>query len=410
MTKQEDKKVYLRKLLEISKDNPGYAEMDTYIKDYNKFMRILNYGFVRGGEEEKIYLYFYKNQLSVSGIVAKQKGKETLLKELHTILDKSFEYYETVLFPQYYEHIRIQSPKNQQIELSDKARINSIVGPLADLDAFLRELDNRWNEFSNFLYKSIDLVFSGDYSGENRPEFMMTDMFDKMVEEEISFYESREKEYSQSYYDESDFYYIGKNNNPYKNLYLYCLCSYIRNFYVMDIPKVTLGRFYELTNLQIPEQKSSYSLSDIANIYCSMSDCPYSKAYGKIKQQFRKSEFMQEHKKEGQYDFRNFELPLATYVYYSRKNHFEPTFEKLFDNYDPLMEYVYAPLLRSNIYGETINLNAYNRFYDFITKEFKRILKKTDDAYIDIFLKLLLQCPMRLFYRCSGLDVNTVIG
>ena len=408
--KKEDKKEYLRKLLGVKKDDSGYAEMDTFIREYNKFMNTLNYNGYREGEEEKIFLYFHKNGLTVTSIVAKKKGKDILLQELHQILNRAYEYYETVLFPQYYEKARKQSSKDFEIELSDKARINSIVGPLSDINEFLAELDKRWDDFTNFLYRTINLVFSGDYSGDNSPRFMKTDTFADMVQEEVAYYERVEKSYSQSYGDHSGFYYSGKNDNPYKNLYLYCLCSYIRNYYVMNIPQITLGEFYELTNLGIPEHKDSYSLSDIARIYCSMSNCNYDKAYGKIKQQFRKSEFMQNYKRDGQYQFHNVELPLATYVYYSKKNHVEPACEKLFCNYNPLIEYVYAPLLRANIYEETIKLEAYNKFYDFVTTEFKQILKKTDDAYIDTFLELLLQCPMRLYYRCSGLEVDNVVG
>lgn len=408
--KKENKKDYLRRILNIKCGNPGYEEMDTLIREYNKFIRTLNFNGYRDGEEEKIFLYFHSHNITVSSIIAKGKGKEKLQTEMREILAKAVGYYKDVLYPEYYEKARMQSPKDFQIEMWDRERIDSVVGNISNIDCFLHDLDQQWNEFTNYLYKTIDLVFNGDYSIKDGPVFLKTDCFEEMVQAEMDYYSSQVHQYSQSLDDSNSIYYVGKNHNPYKNLYLYYLRSYIKNFYVTDIPRVEVGKFYELIHLKPVEEKEFYGLSDIAKIYSEMTGCKYDRAYGKIKQQFRKSQFMQEYKKDGKYCFKQPELPLATYVYYSKKNHNEPEFEKPFGNYDALMQYVYAPLLRANIHNEYSRLNAYNQFYDFITKEFSNALSRTDDAYITTFLETLLQCPMHLFFRCSGLDVNSIIG
>lgn len=408
--KKENKKDYLRRILKVHPGDPRYVEMDTCLREYNKFNNTLNFNGFRGGEEEKVFLYLYEHQLTVASIVAKNKGKEKLLDELRTILSKAVNYYKDVLYPEYHEQAKNLSPKSYQIEMWDKERINSIVGPLANVDDFVDSLDKRWDEFTNYLYKTIDLVFSREYSGENRPGFLKKGCFEDKVNDEIDYYVRQVRQYSQSFEDPEQVYYIGKNDNPYKNLYLYCLRSYIKNFYIINIPRVEDGKFYDLVHFTGIEAKTVYGLSDIAEMYSKMANCEYNKAYGKIKQQFRKSKFMQQYKNDGKYEFPCPELPLATYVYYSKKNHKEPDFEKLFRNYDPLMVYVYAPLLRANMEGETSKLNSYNMFYDFILNEFSNALNRTDDAYITTFLEILLQCPVRLFYRCCGLDVDSVVG
>lgn len=408
--KKEDKKDYLRRILNIRRGDPGYEEMDTYLREYNKFIHTLNYKGFRDGEEETIFLYFHNHQITVSSIVAKSKGKEKLQAEMRQVLAKAVDYYKKVLYPEYYERAKKQSPKDFQIEMWDRERTDSVVGAVASIDSFISTLDQQWSEFTDYLYRTIDLVFSGDYSVENGPTFLKIDYFEEMVQEEMDYYKSRVCQYSQSLDDTDCVYYTGKNKNPYKNLYLYCLRSYIKNFYIVDVPRVELGKFYELENLKCIEEKEFYGLTDIARIYSEMARCEYGKAYGKIKLQFRKSQFMQQYKKEGTYYFENPELPLATYVYYSKKNHKEPEFEKLFGQYDPLMQYVYTPLLRANMRSESSRLNAYNLFYDFVKKEFSNALYRTDDAYITVILETLLQCPMRLFYRCSGLPVNSVLG
>lgn len=410
MAQKELKRDYLRRILNINRDDAGYYDMDTCMKEYNKFMRTLNYCDTRGGEEEKIFVYFYKHGLTVSNIVAKQKGKECLIRELKEVLDKALEYYEKYLFIQYYDEAIKKSPKDFLIQINDKARVNSVVGAIADVDEFLISLDAQWSEFNRYLYDTIHLALSGAYSKEKGPNCLKIDDFDLMVKEEVEYYCDIVKTYSKSLADTSGTYYTGKNDNPYKNLYVYCLNAYIKNFYVIDIPNVILGKFFELENFQDIELTNIYGLSDIARNYANMTNGDYKKSYGKIKQQFRKSKFMQEYKKDGKYKFNEISIPLATYVYYSRKNHIEPEFNNLFMRCDPVIVKVYAPILYSLINGENKKILAYNSFQDFITKEFKDILNRVDDAYLNTFIEILLQCPMRLYYRCMGMDVNSVCG
>lgn len=321
---KENKRDYLRRILDIQRGDAGYNDMDTCMREYNKFRETLNYAGKPSSEEEKIFVYFYQNNLTVSNIVQKKKGSTQLKIELKAVQKKAADYYNSELYPHYREFAQTLSPKNSMIELDDKLRVNGIRPPLNDVDSFISSVDKQWKDFLCYLYRTINLVFSGDYTKQN-DSMLRIHEFKNVVDEEIDFYHQRVKKYNNSNDDCASFYYVGQNENPYKNLYLYCLNSYIRNFYVEELPYIEPDHFYELQNIGCTiDRKERYSLKDIAQIYCQLSNCEYSKAYGKIKQHFRKSACMQFYKKNGQYEFDNIEIPLATYSYYSKKNHREP--------------------------------------------------------------------------------------
>lgn len=159
-----------------------------------------------------------------------------------------------------------------------------------------------------------------------------------------------------------------------------------------------------------PEQKEKYTLKDVAKAYAMMSKETLDKSYEKIKQQFRKSPFMQELKKGRTYEFDCIEIPLATYIYYSKKNHVEPKFSKPFDTYDKFIVHFYAPLLRANMYGEYDKLRAFNRYADFINNEFRKFTGTVNDAYLDTWLEELFLSSLHLKGRCiRGVNIESVI-
>lgn len=469
----ESKKDYLRRILNINRGDAGYSDMDTYIKEYNNFMRTLNYNFIRGGEEEKIFVYFHEHNLTPSNIAKKEKGKDQLKNDLKILLKKSNEYYNNVLYPEYYKNAKRMRPQDAQIELSDKKRNNNVIGDLNDVEKFICLLDDKWNKFIYYLYMVIDLVFDKhDFLNEQFLPISAKD-FEKALNDEIAFY----KENVNSYYhpfdidtdgEDMDFehdeqfndiesydevYYIGKNDNPYKNLYIYCMMAYLKNFYEIDIPLIDIEKPFGFENIDKIDfnklmSKKTFSLTDIAEIYSIMSNCDEKKAYEKIKQQFRKSFYMSRYKCNGEYKFNKLEIPLATYAYYSKKNHAEPNpilayylyfIDKNYDEfkiisydvilkewnsklwekfectnyiqeYNPLITFIYAPLLRSALLHENEKLITYNKFREFIIQGFKNMLKIVDDGHLKYFIDFILECPMRLYYRCFGMDINSIEG
>lgn len=402
----ENKKEYLRRILKVTRDDAGYADMNTFEKEYNNFISAFNFDEIRDGEIEKIFVDFHSKGITPAKLVELQKGKEELEKQLFYYSEKAKNYYKNEIRDKRYKEIcRTNFPKDAMIELMDLERNHSLTGGLSNLRNFLSEVNKHWCTFMNELYTTVDLIFSGRY--EDGP--VRNNEFDKIVEEEIAYYNKKIKGYEESF-GQPDVYYVGKNDNPYKNIFLYCLNAYIRNFYPIDIITMKPGQVDKLTKMIKPELKDKYTLEDVARAYSNMSGETYEKAYGKIKQQFRKSPFMQEMKNGRSYEFDCLEIPLATYIYYSKKNHIEPEFSKPFDTYDRFIAHFFAPLLRANMYGEYKNLRAFNHYAEFVNSEFKKLTNTVNDAYIDTWTEELFLTSLHLHYRCfKGFSVENVI-
>lgn len=392
----ETKKEYLRRILKVTKDDVGYSEMDTFMKEYNNFIKAFNFDEIRDGEIERIFVDFHSKGITPANLVALKKGKSGLEEQLFYYSQKAKEYFETDIKGKRYKEIcKTNRAKDIDIVLTDLERNHSLTGSLKDLDEFLHNLDAQWNNFINNLYAVVDLIFSGRY--ENRP--VKSNEFNQVVEDEISYYRGKVKEYEKTF-KEPEFYYTGKNDNPYKNIFLYCLNSYIRNFYSIDIITMQPGHEGKLTMAGKPEQKEKYTLEDVAKAYATMSGETYEKVYGKIKQQFKKSPFMQKKKNGRFYEFDCIEIPLATYIYYSKKNHSEPDFSEAFNAYDKFITHFYAPLLRANMYGEYEGLRAFNKYAEFVNAEFKKLTNIVNDAYLVTWLEELFLTSFRLRFRC----------
>ena len=254
----ESKKDYLRRILNIKRGDAGYSDMDTYIKEYNNFMRTLNYNFIRGGEEEKIFVYFHEHNLTPANIAKKEKGKDQLKNDLKILLKKSNEYYNSVLYPEYYKNAKRMRPQDAKIELSDKERNNNVIGDFNDVEKFICLLDDKWNKFTYYLYMVITLIFDKhDFLNAQFLPISGSD-FEKALNDEIEYYKEKVNLYYHPFdldadgddiesYDEV--YYIGKNDNPYKNLYIYCMMAYLKNFYEIDIPLIDIEKPFGFENI-----------------------------------------------------------------------------------------------------------------------------------------------------------------
>jgi hypothetical protein len=404
---KENKKEYLRRILKVTRYDAWYSEMDTFMREYNNFIKAFNVEEIRGGEIEKIFIDFHKNGLTPAKLVELQKGREKLEQQLLYYSQKAKQYFETDIKKKRYDEIvKTRFPKDAMIELVDLERIHSLTGSLSDIRSFLDNLHELWGNFMNELYSTVDLIFSGHYEAD----IIRIEEFDKVVDEEITYYRKRVSQYEESF-EQADIYYVGKNDNPYKNIFLYCLNSYIKNFYPIDIVTMQPGVVGKLNCIVMSEKKEKYTLEDVAKAYSDMSGETYEKSYGKIKQQFRKSPFMQQMKKGRSYEFDCIEMPLATYVYYSKKNHVEPEFSRPVEMYDKFTVHFYAPLLRANMWGENKKLEAFNRYAEFVNSEFKKLTETVNDAYLDTLSEELFLTSLHLKCRCMrGFDLERAIG
>lgn len=403
--RNENKKEYLRRILKVTKDDYGYSDMDTYMREYNNFIKAFNFDETRGGEIEKIFIEFHSKGITPAKLVELKKGRKELEEQLVRYNQKTKNYYEKEIKGKYYDEIvRTRFPKDAMIELQDLERNHSLIGCLSDVRSFLTFLDDNWQQFIKELYTTVDLVFSGHYEDG----MIRTDEFDKVVEEEILYYKNQVRVYEKSF-EYEEIYYVGKNENPYKNIFLYCMNAYIKRFYPIDIVTMKPSVEGKLVHMSILEEKDKYTLEDVAKAYSEMTGDSYEKAYQKIKQQFRKSQFMQCMKNGKSYEFSNIEVPLATYIYYSKKNHTEPEYSELFGTYDRFIVHYYAPLLRANIRGEYKKLKAYNLYASFVNDEFKKLTGTVNDAYLETLVETLFLSSLHLHCRCiKGINLDSV--
>ena len=405
---KDNKKEYLRRILNITVNDTAYADMNTFMKRYNTFLKEFNLDAERGGEIEKIFVDYYKSGITPANLVAIQKGKENLEKQLLAYSKKAQEYFKSNIYDKQYEKIvGTMKPKYADITVMELKRFNSLTGSLENVTSFLKTLNNWRESFMSELYSTVDIIFSGRYSAD----VYRTEEFDKVVEEEVRYYREKITKYEESFAHE-DKYYIGKNKNPYKNIFIYCLNSYIKNFYPINIVTMQPGCVGKLTHMVMPEKKPIYTLKDVAKAYSDMSGVTYKKSYEKIKRQFRKSSFMQQKKNtKGVYEFTSIDIPLATYLYYSKKNHFEPKISQIIGYHDEFIEMYYAPLLNANMHGDNAKLEALNMYVSFVNSEFKRITETVNDAYLLTFLEELFMTSLHLRCRClKGFDLDSVIG
>jgi len=412
--RKESKKEYLRRILNVKRGDPGYEEMDTVIREFNTFMRILNYKKCEGTPAEDIFVDMHNKGLTVSSLVAKGRKLEDIIQEMEDILKKAYSFYDSVLEPRYKKiaFSSCHSISDIDVELCDRRRINSVVGRYSNPKEFLKRFDKQWKESNGYLAGTIHLVFSGEYD-KKRPQLLRYNEFDKVVDEEIGFFKRHKDQYNKVDDEHKDFYYYGDNDNPYKNLYLYYLNAYMKQYYKFDLPDVTLNRFYSLKQFDGVSDKITlnkvYSLRDIAELHSMMSGLPGNKIYENMKKKFRKLKFIMPNKDTGKYTFTDAALPLATYEYYKKKNHVEIDHGIPFWSYDPLMVYVYAPILRAMIFRKEKELEAYIRYRKFIISEYEGLLSRVDDGFQSTFLDMLLESPMRLKYRYMGLDVTRLV-
>ena len=171
---KENKKEYLRRILNVTRDDAWYSEMDTFMREYNNFIKAFNFEEIRGGEIEKIFVDFHNKGMTPAKLVELQQGKKNLEKQLVYYGQKAKQYFETEIKAKCYgEILKTRSPKDAMIELMDLERNHSLTGSLSDARSFLYNLDELWTNFMNELYSTVDLIFSGTY----KDDFIRTDEF-----------------------------------------------------------------------------------------------------------------------------------------------------------------------------------------------------------------------------------------
>lgn len=403
------KKEHLRKILKVDRGDLSYAEMDTEVKSYNKFINRLKVDFFNKDADE-IFVKLYKESVTLDSITAKSRGKQYLEDKLMEFGKNQKDFYKEIMYPSFIE----EALKRYSISDADIARIeheykHSIIltnntQDIFCLDRFLSYFIEGWNEFNGYIDKTLQLIFN-DYYNQDNFKMLNISQFEELVEEAIKEY-TKIKENHQEYKEQI------QKENPYCNLYMYCRNTYILNYFELHLPNDSL--FKEYKNFNIPLiKKTVYSLRDIAENYNILIDANpllLSKAYGKIKKNFQGSTYMQKYKNtDGEYVFSNLSIPLAYYIYYRKKNRNAEQDKDCFEN-NVIIEGRIAPILNAKINHDDERLKAAYKYLGFIQTEFKDIFSTLNNRYQNKMIGFLNETIVNLFYRSFGLSRQVVYG
>lgn len=397
------KKEHLRKILNVDIGDPSYAEMDTEIRMYKKFIDKLKIDFFNEDADE-IFVKLYNEGATLKSITSKSRGKTYLENKLIEIAKKQKVYYKEVIYPLFIKDaLKRYSISDADIARNEHRYNHSIIltdndKDIFNLDNFLASFLDEWKVFNSYIDKTLQLLFFDYYSQENL-KTINTYQFKKIVEESIQEYVNIKEKHQNSKKEI-------QRENPYCNLYMYCRNAYILNYFKLDLPDRDL--FKECKDYNIPVlKKQFYSLSDIAENYEVLTNTKV-KAYDKIKKNFQSSCCMQKYKtNNGRYAFSELSIPLAHYIYYKKKNcNVDSDTDYFYNNY--VIHGRVAPILNAKINNDHKRLEAVYKYLDFIKIEFRDIFLTLNNGYQDKMISFLNETIVNIFYRCMGLSEKTV--
>ena len=385
---RQEKESLSNYLLRIHKEELGYEyEEDTVlVKKYKHFIRSLNFHENMTDAEEAIFREFLKANETLKSFYKKGVGQTEAKKKLQYLYNKAIDYYTKILYPQFVSEAKCLSPKDAQIHLLDAERLHSIPIDLEPTE-FIYKLEELWNDFFNDYFRILSASELGICS------------LSQAVEDEIEYYNAKVKNYNQpinEFENANIDYYTGQNDNPYKNLYIYCLFQYIKYYLDTRIPVFSVKQFDGLEALRTYRTKKVLSLRDVAQAYALVSNLSPDKVYDRIKKQFQKYGFFQSCKNgEGNYQFRDITEPLAFYEIYRKKNIERSEFT------DKLILYVYSNLIGFAIDGKIDNIEALEKYNFFFKQEYQKLAdnKLVCDEKFETFIEILMYTAGRLSLR-----------
>lgn len=374
----------IRNVLKASQN----AELNRLEKEYRKFLRCLNYREERGGMIEQMFLELHNNGKTISSLVNKSEGSQYLLNQIRSQFERSESYYHEQLLPKYYKKSCDMDPSEAGIYLDEMERMNRASGELYHPDAFIKSFEISLDQFLEQLYQIISWVCNRAADAS---------VFKQSVDQEIAYFANIKERYKCSG-DENG--YDGKNDNPYKNLYTYCLTSYVRDFYILKIPDINESVLPDIKWTGAISMKESYTLQDVANASALITGKNYKKSYECIKSLFQEIDYIQTFKSEGEYMFPDLYLPIMTYEYFRRKNHKLDPENRTLHSEQIYVLYLYTPLLKAKAEGYHVIIEAYQKYRRFVIDEIISVLRSNDDGYLRVFIhELLIRSVCRLSLR-----------
>lgn len=438
-SKNEPLKEYLMRLLNEN-DSKYYSCLDaepntlyTFRKELLTFRKRLNYQNAQDKETEQLFLFLHNNDLTISKLVAKKQGKEYLFSQLKYALELEDTYYRNYLLPLYENNVlENYAPDEIPTALHNFKKINGLTGYVADLEMFVNYFLKQWKQFVEYLFKTINQVCNN---------ICVKVSFSEAVRTEIAFLTSHRKNFFKDY--DSDMYYDGTNDNPYKNLYIYCLISYLDDFYLSTFPDISQKTFLEdyylsadsdineglyLNDYQLKDipdfsgkdfpnvtllrnvvSKKVYTLKDVAEVYAEFLNADSRKVYKRLEKYFSCTGIFKPSSESGEYEFDDVILPIAAHMYYKIKNRKYDSENKELLSDNQVFEHIYYPLFKAKVFGHDEIVEAYSQYRTFIINEFKEVIKSVNDDYLTTFINDVVgKSAMRLSMCIMGISEDLI--
>ena len=331
-----------------------------------------------------------------------------------------------------------------EIALCDYTRINSLTGELVDLNYFMSYFVRQWDIFIKYLYETIEQI-------SNNTCVKMSLMDAVNIEKE------RLKRFRENFYNSGQCY-DGKNDNLYKNLYLYCLMSYLDDFYLSKFPDISnetiLDEYsdildaniksaykndhmnvytdinagldmsgYNMKDIPFCQEKEAldftalrnvipqkkYSLKKVAEVYALALHDDEKKIYKRLEKFFSSTGAFRPSEKSGEYEFNDVILPIAFHLYFKKKNRKFNLYDKDLLSDTKVFYKVYYPLFKAKVFGKDEIIEAYSDYRSIILKEFKKCLVKVDDGYLNEAINYIIgKSSMRLNLQVIGTEESLI--
>lgn len=379
-------------LLRIHKEELGYEyrseeiQARVLVRKYKEFIKVLNFHDDMTEEEEQLFREFVRSNETLKSYYKKGSGQEAAEKKLQDLYIRANDYFKAVLYPRYVEEAKCYRPKEAQIHMMDMTRLHSVSQAL-EPKAFIQQLEKHWSEFMNNYVYILSYPEIEDHS------------LTQAVDDEIDNYNTILSNYNKpsGEFEGADIeYYNGQNDNPYKNLYIYCLFQYVSYFLKTRLPTFSVEKFTGISTLKSYKEKPILSLRDIAEAYALIDKTTVDKAYDRLKKQFQKYDYFDGYKNEsGEYQFHDITEPLAFSETY-RKKDTVPS-----EHINILIRHVYCRLIAFAIDGMTDRICAVQKYHIFFENAYKELVKTEyiSDAKFSTYLDILIGTAGRISLR-----------
>lgn len=379
-------------LLRIHEEELGYeyrseeVQARVLVRKYKEFIKSLNLHDDMTEEEEKLFREFVRTNETLKSFYKKGSGHSEAAKKLQGLYYFANSYYENELYPRYVKEANCLRPKEAQIHMMDMARLHSVPKGL-EPNSFLQHLEEQWDAFmKDYVY----VVSSPEIEGHS---------LSQAVDDEIEYYKYKYNNYNKpsGEFEGTEIeYYNGQNDNPYKNLYIYCLFQYVSYFLATKLPVFSVEKFTGIEALKAYKDKHTLSLRDVAEAYSLIDNTTADKAYERLKKQFQKYDYFEGYKNGiGEYQFHDITEPLAFSETYRKKDTIPS------DYTDFMIRYVYCRFISFAIDDKMDNIAALEKYHSFFEEAYKELIKTVyiSDAKFSTFLDILIGTAGRISLR-----------